>query len=171
VTLELVFKTAGPRRSRGDFSGSSRRRPEDQAGLTMRHHFFSLHPLCKSEVALCSRTGQKAKARPREPRLAIRRRRVEKLLGRAWICLARLGLGIWIVLNKAAAVCVFSEMGRGGKRRMPLARAAKPLKRLKTAMGSSWKKLAWIWVWRHSRLGLAPLPLGFAMGRGPTGGP
>jgi hypothetical protein len=27
---------------------------------------------------------------------------------------------------------------------------AKPLKRLKTAMGSYWKKLAWIWVWRQS---------------------
>jgi hypothetical protein len=27
-------------------------------------------------------------------------------------------------------------------------------------MGSSWKKLAWIWVWRHSRLGLAPRPFG-----------
>jgi hypothetical protein len=34
------------------------------------------------------------------------------------------------------------------------------LKRLKKAMGSYWKKLAWIWVWRHVRLGLAPRPLG-----------
>jgi hypothetical protein len=40
------------------------------------------------------------------------------------------------------------------------ARAAKPLKRLKTAMGSYWKKLAWIWVWRHVGLGLAPRPFG-----------
>ena len=44
--------------------------------------------------------------------------------------------------------------------RMPLARAAKRLKRLKTAMGGSWKKLAWIWVRRHVRLGLAPRRLG-----------
>ena len=29
-------------------------------------------------------------------------------------------------------------------------------------MGGYWKKLAWIWVWRHVRLGLAPLPLGVA---------
>jgi hypothetical protein len=43
---------------------------------------------------------------------------------------------------------------------MPLAEAAKPLKRLKTAMGSYWKKLAWIWVWRHVGLGLAPRRLG-----------
>jgi hypothetical protein len=34
------------------------------------------------------------------------------------------------------------------------------LKRLGTAMGRYWKKLAWIWVWRHSSLGLAPRPLG-----------
>ena len=27
-------------------------------------------------------------------------------------------------------------------------------------MGSYWKKLAWIWVWRHVRLGLAPRRLG-----------
>jgi hypothetical protein len=27
-------------------------------------------------------------------------------------------------------------------------------------MGSYWKKLAWIWVWRHVRLGLAPCPFG-----------
>jgi len=26
--------------------------------------------------------------------------------------------------------------------------------------GSYWKKLAWIWVWRHVRLGLAPRRLG-----------
>jgi hypothetical protein len=59
---------------------------------------------------------------------------------------------------------------------MPLARAAKRLKRLKTAMGGYWKKLAWIWVWRHSAwgrrhsawgwrhvgLGLAPPRLGRA---------
>ena len=37
---------------------------------------------------------------------------------------------------------------------VPLARAAKPLKRLKTAMGAYWKKLAWIWIWRHVALGL-----------------
>ena len=43
---------------------------------------------------------------------------------------------------------------------MPLARAAKRLKRLKTAMGSYWKNLAWIWVWRHVGLGLAPRPFG-----------
>jgi hypothetical protein len=47
-----------------------------------------------------------------------------------------------------------------GKGRMPLAGAAKPLKRLKTAMGAYWKKLGWIWVWRHIRLGSAPHPLG-----------
>jgi hypothetical protein len=38
--------------------------------------------------------------------------------------------------------------------------AAKPLKRLKTAMGSYWKKLAWVWVSRHAGLGLAPHPPG-----------
>jgi hypothetical protein len=27
-------------------------------------------------------------------------------------------------------------------------------------MGAYWKKLGWIWVWRHVRLGLAPRPLG-----------
>src|SRR5271155_565526 len=72
--------------------------------------------------------------------------------------LGRAGTGdreeFWIALNKTAVVCVFSKMGRGGKGRMPLARAAKRLKRLKTAMGSYWKKLAWIWVWRHVGLGL-----------------
>jgi hypothetical protein len=47
-----------------------------------------------------------------------------------------------------------------GERRMLLARAAKPLKRLKTTMGSYWKKLAWIWVWRHVGLGLALCSLG-----------
>jgi hypothetical protein len=49
--------------------------------------------------------------------------------------------------------------GRGHGVGNPLP-AAKPLKTLKTAMGSYWKKLAWIWVWRHSRLGLAPYRLG-----------
>jgi hypothetical protein len=49
---------------------------------------------------------------------------------------------------------------RGGERRMPLARTAKRLKTLRSAMGSYWKKSAWIWVWRHSRLGLAPRPFG-----------
>ena len=39
-------------------------------------------------------------------------------------------------------------------------RPAKPLKTFKTAMGISWKKLAWIWGWRHVRLGLAPRRLG-----------
>jgi hypothetical protein len=34
------------------------------------------------------------------------------------------------------------------------------LKRLKTTMGSDWKKLAWIWVWRHIGLGLAQRRLG-----------
>jgi len=43
---------------------------------------------------------------------------------------------------------------------MPLARASKCLKRLKTAMGSYWKKLEWIWVWRHVGLGLAPRRFG-----------
>ena len=43
---------------------------------------------------------------------------------------------------------------------MSLARAAKRLKRFKTAMGGYWKKLAWIWVWRHVRLGSAPCRLG-----------
>ena len=57
-------------------------------------------------------------------------------------------------------VCVLLEMGKGRQGRMSLAGAAKPLKRLKTAMGSYWKKLAWIWVWRHVGLGLAPRPFG-----------
>ena len=38
--------------------------------------------------------------------------------------------------------------------------AAKPLKRLKTAMASYSEKLAWIWGWRHVRLGLEPRELG-----------
>ena len=57
----------------------------------------------------------------------------------------------------------FLRNGQGAARgecRAPLAIAAKPLKRHKTAMGSYWKKLAWIWVWRHVRLGLAPRRLG-----------
>jgi hypothetical protein len=29
-------------------------------------------------------------------------------------------------------------------------------------MGSYWKKLAWIWVWRHVGLGLAHIRLGLA---------
>jgi hypothetical protein len=45
--------------------------------------------------------------------------------------------------------------GRVADASTPLARAAKCLKRLKTAMGSYWKKLVWIWVWRHVGLGLA----------------
>jgi hypothetical protein len=40
------------------------------------------------------------------------------------------------------------------------ARAAKLLKRLKMAMEGYWKKLAWIWVRRHVRLGLARRPFG-----------
>ena len=54
-------------------------------------------------------------------------------------------------------------LGARGRRFRPESRreAAKPLKRLKTAIGSYWKKLAWIWVWRHVCLGLAPHPLGF----------
>jgi putative membrane protein len=32
-------------------------------------------------------------------------------------------------------------------------------------MGGYWKNLAWIWVWRHVRLGLAPRPLGVGAGR------
>ena len=65
-------------------------------------------------------------------------------------------------LNKTGTECVLCKMGRAasGECRTPLAIAAKPLKKLKTAMGSYWKKLAWIWVGHHVRLGLAPLPLG-----------
>ena len=37
---------------------------------------------------------------------------------------------------------------------------AKPLKTFKTTMGNSCQKLAWIWVWRHDCLGLAPRSLG-----------
>jgi hypothetical protein len=40
---------------------------------------------------------------------------------------------------------------------------AKPLKRLKTAMGGYWKKLAWVWVGAASGLGLAPHRLGRAI--------
>ena len=36
-------------------------------------------------------------------------------------------------------------------------RETQPLKRLKTAMGSYWKKLAWIWVWRHVPLGFGAI--------------
>jgi hypothetical protein len=72
-----------------------------------------------------------------------------------------------MVLNRTVTVCVFCKRGRGparGEYRLPFAFlrwAAKLLKSLKTAMGSYWKKLTWIWVWRHSRLGLAPRRLGF----------
>jgi|HubBroStandDraft_1064217.scaffolds.fasta_scaffold17694_4 hypothetical protein len=54
-----------------------------------------------------------------------------------------------------------------GECRLPLSGAAKSLKRLKTAMGGYWKKLAWIWVWRHVGLGLAPRRLGLD-GTAPT---
>jgi hypothetical protein len=47
---------------------------------------------------------------------------------------------------------------------MPLATAVKRMKRLKTAMGGFWKELAWILVWRRSRLGLAPRRLGIDRG-------
>jgi hypothetical protein len=52
-------------------------------------------------------------------------------------------------------------MGRGarGECRMPLARPARPLKRLKTAVGSYWKK-GWHGFGRHEGLGLAPCRLG-----------
>ena len=55
-----------------------------------------------------------------------------------------------------------SRQARTTARRAPLAhcRAAKPLKTFKTTMGSSCLELAWIWVWRHVCLGLAPRPLG-----------
>jgi hypothetical protein len=43
---------------------------------------------------------------------------------------------------------------------MPLARAAKSLKRLKKGNGQLLEKVGWIWVWRHFRLGLAPRPFG-----------
>ena len=36
------------------------------------------------------------------------------------------------------------------------------MKRLKTAMGGYWKKLAWIWVWRRIRLGWRHVDLGLA---------
>ena len=57
---------------------------------------------------------------------------------------------------------------------MPLAGASKRLKRLKTAMGSYWKKLAWIWVWRTSAwvwrrsvgVGAAPVCIDGTMLRG-----
>jgi len=80
---------------------------------------------------------------------------------RLWI----VGNGLGFGLDKATVACVFMEVGRAparGERRMPLARAAKRMKRLKTAMGSYWKKLAWIWLWRHVGLGLAPRRLGVA---------
>jgi hypothetical protein len=54
---------------------------------------------------------------------------------------------------------MYSDVGRGRRGNAPC-ESAKLLKRLKTAMGGYWKKLAWIWVWRHSRLGLAPRPYG-----------
>jgi hypothetical protein len=69
--------------------------------------------------------------------------------------------GIWIALNKTTVCVRFLSRGRqGADAEMPLARAAKRLKRLKMAMGSYWKKLAWIWVWRRVGLGLAPLRFG-----------
>jgi hypothetical protein len=53
-------------------------------------------------------------------------------------------------LNKQPSYVVFSgATGANAGCLMPLAIAAKPLKRRKTAMGSHWKKLAWIWVWRY----------------------
>jgi len=73
------------------------------------------------------------------------------LLGQIWIGRADFGFGC----NKTAATCVSSGPS-GGSRRMSLARAAKPLKRLKTTMGSYCEKLAWIWDRRHVRLGSAP---------------
>jgi hypothetical protein len=61
-----------------------------------------------------------------------------------------------------------SRRARTTARRGPLAhcQAAKPLKTFKTTMGSSCLELAWIWVWCHACLGLAPRPLG--VGATPT---
>jgi hypothetical protein len=62
--------------------------------------------------------------------------------------------------QKAKARASRGALGEGwqeparGECRMPLARAAKRLKRLKMAMGSYWKKIG-------MDLGLAPRPLGF----------
>ncbi len=115
-----------------------------------RGKISSPRPLPKSECALYTLTSQKMKAR--EGRRAWRQGRRK------------------LVLNKTAFVCVLCEMERarqGGERRMPLATAAKPLKRLKRALGSYWK--SWhgfafgatsAWGWRHVDLGWRCVGLG-----------
>jgi hypothetical protein len=74
-----------------------------------------------------------------------------------------------IGLEKTAAVCVFCEMGGDGKGRTPDAscESGQAIEKAQNVMGGYWKKLAWIWLWRrsrvglaaHARLGLAPRPL------------
>jgi hypothetical protein len=65
-----------------------------------------------------------------------------------------------IGLEKTAAVCVFCEMGGDGKGRTPDAscESGQAIEKAQNVMGGYWKKLAWIWLWRRSRVGLAPTP-------------
>jgi hypothetical protein len=66
-----------------------------------------------------------------------------------------------MVLNQYCAVKLAGARGEG-RRPVPIARAAKPLKRLKTAICAYWKNLAWIWIWRHVGLGWRRVGLGLA---------
>jgi hypothetical protein len=76
------------------------------------------------------------------------------------IRLAGLGLGIWIVLNKTAVVRVFSEIGRGGKGRMPNA-SCESRQALKKAQNGNGQLLSKVGM----DLGLAPRRLGFGAAR------
>ena len=83
---------------------------------------------------------------------------------------ARLALGLagkefGIDLEKSTVALCFLGGGRRQGANASCETGGKRLKRLKTAMGSYWKKLAWIWVWRHVGLGLAPCPFGVGPGR------
>jgi hypothetical protein len=133
----------------------SERRPEEKARLRDKHQFFRFAPLRESEYSPSNGIGQKAWGG-----LARRLASGEGGLGFAWPGRDLGSGGIRHVLNKTPSICVYSGMGKGGNGRMSLASAAKCLKRLKIAMSNSWKKLAWIWVWRHVGLGLAPRPFG-----------
>jgi hypothetical protein len=120
------------------------RRPEDETGLRKWQNFFRFIP-CRNRKAAytLSLVRKQRRARGGAPG--------DKANGREKIGFEQL------------LPHVFSAkwgMLARGERWVPLAGPAKPLKRLKTAMGSYWKKLAWIWVWRHVGLGLAPRPFG-----------
>jgi hypothetical protein len=78
--------------------------------------------------------------RPRLPRrLAPRRRTEREVCLVAWWSFGLAARNLDLARTKLPAYGFCRRWGCGGLGGMPLARAAKPLKRLKTAMGSYWK--------------------------------